>query len=209
MGVCVEHSAIGSAYNTKLVSPKDVPKSYEDLLDPKWKGKKIAVDTEMKLFIYLTPHWGEQKVVTYLKKLREQNPTFSASATQQISLLATGEFSIAVGMHLHRTAIFKGKGAPVEFAPISPGVIQMAPEIVPRYAPHPNAGRLFMHWWLTPEGQAVVSEIRRKGNPMPGSGTIQSKAVEKLGISLVTTNVWEVDTVRLAKVYEEAIGFKK
>lgn len=126
-----------------------------------------------------------------------------------MTLIGAGEFPITVGAYLHNTLELQAKGGPVDFARLSPGLIKTSPHIVPQYAPRPNVGRLFMRWLMTPGGQAIFAEIRQKGNPYPGSGTIQSKAVEKLGIKLVTTNVWEIDTERLEKVYQEAVGFKE
>ena len=64
------------AYNTKLVPPDKVPKTYADLLDPQWKGKmawRIGSSTGTPLFITnLRLAWGEQKAMTYFEKLRDQ-----------------------------------------------------------------------------------------------------------------------------------------
>ena len=81
MGIGFDHSLLGVVYNTNLVSSKDAPRTYEDLLNPKWKGK-IAFEQSCKLFIIATESWGEENIVTYLRKLREQKPVFENGGTQ-------------------------------------------------------------------------------------------------------------------------------
>ena len=62
-------------YNTKLVKKEEVPKTYEQLLDPKWKGKKISIDdSAYGLLAGLIHAWGKEKAVEYFKKLAAQEP---------------------------------------------------------------------------------------------------------------------------------------
>ena len=55
----------------------------------------------------------------------------------------------------------------------------------------------------------LVLKIRKKGNPLPGSGTLQSKAIEQMGIKVLTVPHWEVDYKRLEQLYGKAVGFTK
>ena len=206
----LEHTLTGSAYNTKSVSPGDVPRTLEDLLDPKWK-RKINVESRLKYFIFGTDYWGESKTLEYLRNLGKQNPSFTRGATATISLLAAGEFPISIGVYFHRTLIFQEKGAPIEWTPISPVVDYLTSHAIMRYAPHPNAAKLFLHWWMSPEGAAYVDAKRHKGNPMPGSGTQTSKIIEKRGNPDI--HVWapwgETDQKALEEKYLKAIGYSK
>lgn len=206
----VEHTLTGTVYNTKLVSQEDVPRTLEDLLDSKWRGK-INIESRMKYFIFGTDYWGESKTLDYLKKLRKQNPSFTRGATATMALLAAGEFPITIGIYFHRTLIFQEKGAPVEWAPISPVVDYLTSHAIMRHAPHPNASKLFLRWWMSPEGAAHVDSKRHKGNPMPGSGTQTSKILEKRGMPDI--HVWapwgETDQKTLQKKYQSAVGFTK
>ncbi len=209
LSASVEHALNGTAYNTKLVSPKDMPKSYEDLLDPKWKGK-ICLEPRLKFFIYNTPIWGEAKTVNYLSRLREQKPIIARGNSHMLSLLAVGEFPIGMSTVLHLITGLKLKGAPVEWLPVNPTPDKLSAFVVMRYAPHPNAAKLFMRWLMTAEGQMCVDKVYLKGNPLPGSGTIQSKTVEKYGLEVIPVSVWEMaqDFGRLEKIYCEAVGIK-
>lgn len=208
--VALEHTLIGTAYNPKLISPKDAPKSWDDLLDPKWKGK-IVVENRMKYFIYATESWGEAKIINYLKKLSEQNPSFNSGATATIALVGAGEFAIAIGMYFSRTLTEQMRGVPIEWANLSPLVNKLTPFCAMRYAPHPNAAKLFLRWWMGPEGGAFVDSIRREGNPEPGSGTLTSQALDKRGRpEIYPVPVWNVlDINALEKKYQEAVGYRK
>lgn len=204
--VAIEHTLRGSAYNTKLVAPNDVPRTWEDLLNPKWKGK-IAIESSMSVFITLTANWGEEKMVDYLKKLREQNPIFVNGATQTTTLLGAGEFPLAVNILLHRTLIMQTKGSPVAQVPISPIVDKFSPVVIPRNGPNPNAAKLYLRWLMTPEGMALADKVRFKGNPLPGAGTAQAKAVEQLGIKVLVVPGWEVDLNKYQTLYSQVLGF--
>ncbi len=212
MGASVEHSILGTAYNTKLVSPKDVPKSYEDLLNPKWKGRKIAVEDQLKLFIYLTPIWGKEKTVNYLKKLEEQKVIFGKNATNMMVLLNAGEYPILVSGNLHRTLTMKEQGASVDWAPIGPAIDKLSPWAVMREGTHHNAAKLFLRWVISPEGQQIVDKIRKKGNPLPEFQTSQSKAIEKMGLEVISFPGWGMEARELEELdalYSDALGLKK
>ncbi|MBI2987037.1 MAG: extracellular solute-binding protein [Deltaproteobacteria bacterium] len=210
LGTAIEFTLYGGAYNAKRVQPNDVPRSWEDLLDPKWKGK-IAMDRRMKLFIFFTEYWGEEKVVDYLKKLKEQKPIFSKGGTLMATMLGAGEFPIALDVLLHRIIIMQRKGSPVTWMPINPIVLRpVQPNVVLRHAPHPNAAKLFLRYWMSNEGQALVDKIRIKGNPLPGTGTAPSKVVEKLGLKIHSASEWTLANMnRLEKLYQVAIGYKQ
>ncbi len=211
-GVSVEHVILGTSYNTKLVSPKDVPKSYEDLLDPKWKGNKISVNTEMKLFFYLQAIWGQEKTLNYMKKLGEQKLIFTKGSSATMTLLGTGEFPIAMSVNLHGTIREQEKGAPMDFVPLNPAIDKLSPWVVMREAPHPNAAKLFLRWCISPEGQQLVDKARKKGNPLPGLKTSQSKVIEKMGLKVTALAGWEVEAGELQELeilYSDALGFKR
>jgi iron(III) transport system substrate-binding protein len=204
----LHHTVKAVAYNTNLVSEKDVPRSWEDLLNPKWKGK-IAVNSELEIFCFQTPTWGEENIVPFLKKLGGQNPIFTKGVTKSMTLLGAGEYPIATDASLGVVIGLQKKGLPIAIAPISPLVSKFAPHVLVNDAPHPNAGKLYLRWLMSPEGQIMTDEVRLKGNPIPGSGTIQAKAIEKLGVKLLVAPAWEEDIKGIQKRYRKAIGFTK
>ena len=209
-GLILEQIVSGVAYNTKLVSPKDVPMSWEDLLDPKWTGK-LNVEDRLKVFVSGTEYWGEKWTVDYLKKLRNQKVIIGRGVSSVMTLLQAGEFPIAVSSYLHSVITAQKKGVPAGWAPINPAITGGTnATISPKTAPHPNTAKLFLLWRISPEGQALNDQIRFKSNPFPGTGTIPSRFLENLGNKVFSATEWLVDNdARLEKLYREAMGFRK
>ncbi len=199
------------AYNTEKVSPKDVPKTWEDLLDPKWKGKKIGTDTRPKGFNELYVAWGEKKLVDYLQKFAKQDPIFKRGGTAIVEMLGAGEFMIAVSPSY--TAILRliKKGAPV--APIIPPIIgtSFERECVLAPAPHPNAAILFLGWLASyPGGQQFYDQAANgEGMPLPGYNTMQGKLVKNMGQLALFTDEWLPKKQEIDDICVKALGLTK
>lgn len=164
----LHHLVVVLAYNTNLVSEKDAPRSYQDLLDPKWKGK-MSVDTEdYDVLTALEIAWGEQRAVDYLKSLVKQDLRPVRGRTHQAQLLAAGEFAVSIGLYLHRIAVLKSQGAPVHHLFFEPLFSKPIPVTLMKNASHPHAAALFLDWALSQEGQEAITQktghfIARKG----------------------------------------------
>lgn len=87
------------AYNTKLVSPADAPKNWEDLLDPKWKGKKIGLWRNPAGLTEAAGAWGKEKTVNYLKELMKQDPLVITGGGDVATRLAAGEIAVCIIMY--------------------------------------------------------------------------------------------------------------
>lgn len=150
------------AYNTRLVSPREVPKSYDDLLDPKWKGKKIQVleSNVIRWLVGQIDRWGKEKTVTYLEKLAKQDPSFKSGggATLEGQLLAAGEFKVMQTTTLHSILELKEQGAPVDWVRMKEPLLAVPALIaIAARAPHPNAAKLYIDYALSEEGQKLLS----------------------------------------------------
>lgn len=143
------------AYNTKAVSAKDAPKSWEDLADPKWKGKKIIIEARLVPFAMLGTEWGKEKATDLVKKILGQQPIIVQGGTTVANALAGGQVSIAVGTYAFTIEGLKKRGAAVEWVAASPLPVLTSAEGVLKSAPHPNAARFFAGWMGTPEGQKI------------------------------------------------------
>jgi len=143
------------AYNTKAVPAKDVPKKWEDFLDPKWKGKiqiPVYIDGWTTLWGQM---WGEEKTAAYLSKLKEQNPIMGRFTEIQTRLVS-GEYPLAIVQLAPFVIEAQEKGAPVAFATeVQPALVMLNLMSVVKKARHPNAAKLFTAFILTPEGQEV------------------------------------------------------
>ena len=148
-------------YNTNLVKESDVPKTYEELLDPKWKGKKISVDdSAYGLLAGLERAWGKEKAVVYFKKLAAQEPVVMRGNTNRVQLAMAGEYPliIAYAPTIQRETSL---GHPMNWVPLEPVPVQVNPMMLAAKAPHPNAAKLFIDFLLSKEGQKMLVGFRR------------------------------------------------
>ena len=159
-------------YNTKLVKPDEV-KSYWDLVDPKWKGKILSIDPRRPgrqrvgaRVLYHMPDLGPE----FLRRFYgEMDVTLSRNDRQAMDWLAVGKFSICLLCGRIRDA--KAQGLPVDqFSTVkwkenrgltsgSSGTI-----VLMKWAPHPNAAKLFINWHLSREGQASFQKNMNKAD---------------------------------------------
>ena len=144
------------AYNTKTVSAQDAPKTWEDLADPKWKGRKIIIEARLVPFAMLGTEWGKSKAIELTKKiLSQQQPLIVQGGTTVANALAGGQVSIAVGTYAFTIEGLKKQGAAVDWVAVSPLPVLTSAEGVLKTAAHPNAGRFFAGWMGTAEGQKI------------------------------------------------------
>jgi iron(III) transport system substrate-binding protein len=148
-------------WNTKLVKKPDVPKTYEELLNPKWKGGQISLDTEAYgMMEGLKRVWGKEKAINYFKRLAAQDPVLKRGNTERVQLVVAGEYPliIAYNQTLQRMT---SRGAPVDWLALEPSVTQVNPVMLAAKAPHPNAARLFYDFVLSKEGQEMLRGFQR------------------------------------------------
>jgi len=149
------------AYNTKLVPPKQVPNSYDDLLHPRWKGKLVIEPSDFDWFASVVKSMGEEKGLDYFKKLAAMKPTMRDGHTLLAEMVASGEIPIVLTAFNHSVEKMKRKGAPVEWKPLQPAFGQPSAIGLPSKAPHPHAALLFADFLLSKEGQEIIKERGR------------------------------------------------
>jgi len=143
------------AYNKKILPAKDVPKKWEDLLDPKWKGKIGVINSTHHWARLAAGPWGEEKTIDFIKKLSAQQPILSR-AGEMAQRLILGEVLISATLQDSQLHEAKDSGAPLVFAE------EVQPVISPEYhvgvlknAPHPNVAHLFVTYMASPEVQKL------------------------------------------------------
>ena len=149
-------------YNTKLVSAKDAPSNYEDLLNPRWKGQ-IGLETEeYQWFYHLVQILGKEKGLDYMRRLAGQNLQMRKGHTLLAQLVAAGEMALAVVVYSNRVERMKMSGAPIDWVRFKgPTITAINAISIPERAPHPNAARLFVDFVLSREGQNLLRTLRR------------------------------------------------
>jgi ABC-type Fe3+ transport system substrate-binding protein len=152
---------LSPSYNTNLVTKADAPKTFEDLLNPRWKGK-IAWNATATMsgaggFVGLIVEtMGEQKGRAYLKKLAQQQIfPMHTSAREVLNHVIVGESALSLNIFNNHAVISAAKGAPVAWIPMQPVVGVLSVASLTRDAPHPNAGKLLIDFLVSPEGQKI------------------------------------------------------
>ena len=148
------------AYNTNLVKPDDAPKSFADLLDPKWAGKLIKghpaySGTIMTTTFQLVRELGWD----YFEKLSKQRVMQVQSSTDPPKKLALGERAVMADGNEYNVVLLKEAGQPVEPVYPTEGTPTVSgPTGIFATAPHPNAARLFQAWLHTRETQQFFTD---------------------------------------------------
>jgi iron(III) transport system substrate-binding protein len=198
------HQYIVPAYNSSTVSAKDAPKSWEDLLQPKWKGKVGVTTATHHLGRLAVGPWGEEKTTAYVKALAQQNPIVGELGPTY-TRLQLGEILVALSLTDSYIHTAKQTGAPIAEA------IEVQPVIAPSYhvgvlkgAQHPNAAHLFAVFMTMPEAQQVWERAVGVSSALiPGTAYYQ-KAKGKQLIFMRKDQSEKVES--LAKSYGKIIG---
>ena len=183
--VYVNYATIG--YNTKLVSEKEAPKQWEDLLDPKWKSK-ISIDQEQYSW-YGTLHkaWGRERAQKYMRAIAKQDIQWRKGHTLIAQLMSAGEFPLGV-VYAHRTEEMKTRGAPIEWVnTVNPLVVTLNSAGISPKPQHPNVARLFIDFLLSKPAQQRLRSLRR----IPARPDVEpfSPRMEQSKLKLVTNPV--------------------
>jgi iron(III) transport system substrate-binding protein len=161
------------SYNTRLVSPGDLPKEYLDLLQPKWKGRLGLDSSDFEWYANLRKIWGTEKAQKFLEGLRRQEVRLVQGRALLTELLTGGEIAILVNNFLQNAVEAKRKGSPVEMLALDPVVSAAGLVGINKLAPHANAAKLFVDFVLSKEGQELIVKTDRSsvrtdvaGNPI-------------------------------------------
>lgn len=149
------------AYNNKMISAQDAPKSWDDLLDPKWRGKILFDESFQEEIVAMLQAWGKEKTEGYLKKLQGQRLLVRRGRDTIAQLLIAGEAPLAVTVYAYNIETLKAKGAPVDWTLPEMTPVLLYPMTLSRNAPHPHAAALFYDFMLSDQGQQVIAQEGR------------------------------------------------
>ena len=194
------------AYNTKLVRKEALPKTYRDLLDPKWKGKLGVEGKDEDWFASVVEVMGGGE--TGLKFFRDLTAVNGLSVRQGHTLLnnlvISGEVPIALNVYNYMPEQAKKKGAPIDWFALEPAIARSNGVGVARHAPHPNAARLFYDYLLGEGQQYFVSmdyvpSNTKVASPLKGIKIVQANPARSLDESDKWLGLFESTVVRRAR----------
>ena len=144
-------------YNSRQVKRAEIPKTYDELLNPRWKNA-IAIDSnKIEWFATLLKLKGRP----FMEKLAALNPTIRDGNTLVLQLLAAGEFPLSAGVYEYSIEDLKTKGAPVDWFGLEPVITYTVAASLPSQPNNPNSAKLFIEWLLSKEGQEVINQYGR------------------------------------------------
>ena len=198
-------------YNSQLVPPEKAPSGWESCLDPQWKGK-FTVDTKPLVLVRLVSRWGEEKLLQYAKRLKENEPIWSRGVTRSITSMLAGEFPLFCGAYLHSTMRMQKKDptAPLKVVipnPLSIGLTE--PESVYANAKNPHAALLWLEFVASKEGQDTVESIEPGRGSLLVEGTTANKLAKSVTVSLCGRGCFDRADQLAERIAVEAWGLPK
>lgn len=167
---------LAPGYNSDLVSATDAPKTRDDLLDPKWKGRMIWSATPgftggAGFAANVLMDMGEASGMAWLARLRQQDITaWSGDGHSVIEQLSAKKYPLALQLFNHHTFLERSKGNPIQWIRMEPVLAFSNNMGIVKGAPHPNAARLFVNFVLSREGQTII----RDGRHIPASVEVEA-----------------------------------
>lgn len=144
------------AYNTNLVKKEELPKTYADLLDPRWKGKLGIEAEDIDWFATVIDELGEEKGLQLFRDMVARNGiSVRKGHTLLTNLVASGEVPMALTVYNYKAEQLKNKGAPLDWFTFDPAIARANGVALANGAPHPNAALLFFDFMLT-DGQQIL-----------------------------------------------------
>ena len=189
------------SYNTRLVKKEELPKSYSDLTNPRWKGRLGIEAEDEDWFAMVVKEMGEEVGLRTFREIARVNGfSVRRGHTLLAGLVASGEIPLAITTYSHGAEKMKQRGAPVEWFAITPAIGRANGIGIARNAPHPHAAALFVDFLLSPEGQAIL----QKGGYVPANLRVADRA-QKLPLKFVDPAVILDEDAKWKKLWAEIV----
>jgi ABC-type Fe3+ transport system substrate-binding protein len=199
----VYYFALG--YNSRMVKASELPKTYEDLLNPRWKGQMMWSTSRGSgapmMIGNVLKSMGQESSRAFLQRLKGQNiAKTTASNRQLLDLVIAGEYPIALHIFNHHAHISKSAGAPVDWQPLEPVSATINTISPVTRAPHPHAMMLLLDFIFSERGQRVFQAVNylpshpkvpaRQADLKPGGGRFKRALYFTPDAQLSEGNAW-------------------
>ena len=153
-------NVFSQAYNTRLVRKQDLPKTWEELANPRWKGK-IGIEQEDSDWLAgIVADIGDARARKVFKDIVAANGiSVRKGHTLLTQLVVSGEVPLALTIYNYKAEQLKKQGAPIEWFVIGNAIARPNGIAVARKAPHPHAAVLLYDFELSPEGQQILASL--------------------------------------------------
>jgi iron(III) transport system substrate-binding protein len=207
VGPVYRNTPVGIVYNKGQVSAADAPKSLEDLLNPKYKGKFVMPDptqhtTTLQWLFSLYKVMGNEKADKFIRDLGATKPLMVESFAPSAERVSTGETPIAISL-IRYTVTYGEKGAPVDYVRLGKMLSTGQYLALSHKASRPNGGKAFIDFFLGDESMRILAKmgefVNRKGiyPPLPGADKIQSVEMDDFDASQFKEKTQELQKIFL------------
>jgi ABC-type Fe3+ transport system substrate-binding protein len=177
-------------YNTDLVKPAEVPRSWDEAADPKWTGR-TGQWMRAAFFVDLVPALGEAGARDLASRVAAQRPRLFEGQFPLSEAVGSGELALAITAYDSATRVVE-KGAPVKFEAIDPTTLALICGAIPKYGKNRNTARLYLAWLATPEGAIIFEAQTKRGNFfVPGTRTASFLKDRKLSFFTAEQSIAE------------------
>ena len=200
-----------TAYNKTLVAADRLPKLWEDILKPEFKGKKFAADIRPTEIAALVPAWGLEKTLDFARKIVAQDPIWVRGGSRTVTAIAAGEVPMMIGPNFHTTKRAMGKDVlgNLQYVALEPVPVRLAlEEAVQAGSRNSHAALLFLEWMASAESQKLADENEPASSSLHVRGGIVEQELRGKKLSTVSWEHHQHMDQWQAKVFE-AYGFPK
>ena len=174
-----------TGYNTRLVAAAALPKTYNDLLDPRWKGKLMMEGTKAEWFAGMLQIMGQERGLKYMRELAKQQPSPREGHELLAQLVVAGEGVIDVNIPAASVERMKERGAPIDWTALGDAPAVMVGIGLAAQAPHPSAAKVFLDFVLSREGQKLM---QTPGRLVARGDLANEQAAMLKGLKIVPVN---------------------
>lgn len=173
-------------YSTRYVTGAEAPVRWDDLLEPKWKGKILMDPGDFSLYSGFIQLWGRERAKHFIERLAHQDIQWRPGQFLLAQGLAAGESSIGL-IFANHAEMLRAKGAPIDWDHrLDPIFLSANVNFLMTKAPHPNAAKLFIDFTLSKESQTILADTWRI-TPFPGVAP-KTKKLDPKNLKLLLIN---------------------
>jgi iron(III) transport system substrate-binding protein len=192
---------VAGVYNTRLVKKEKLPKSYEDLLDPAYKGMLGIEAEDYDWFGMLMGLVGEEKGLKLFRDIVARNGiSVRKGHTHLTNLAAAGEVPIGLTVFMQNVDVARKNGAPVDWFLLPPTIARPAAMGMAKAAPHPNAALLYYDFMLS-EGQKIML-----GREFVPTSTKIPSVLSRISVNFVSDDLVLDQGARWQQLYADVLG---
>lgn len=192
------------AYNTKAVKKEELPKSWDDLLKPSWKGRLGIEQSDQDWLAGMASELGEAHAIKLFKDIVAKNGmSVRKGHTLLTQLVASGEVPFALTVYNYKVEQLRSKGAPIDWLAVGKAVARPNGVGVAAQAPHPHAALLFYDFELGEEGQKILA-----GRDFVPTNTKVESAIARQPLQFVDAAMMLDAGQKWADLYQEIFATK-